>query len=267
MEAHDPTSRSLTWTVLLARWTDFARSAVALPKTGEAGHYRESVAPLISLHAVTHALGEVHLLDEDERALAIDRAEILIRREFETLERIWSKKNQIPDALAVFVNDAAEAISYFAPDQVCLEWVVESDHTVFAHPGELLAAIESTGIEMDLYVPSPGVPFFTGAVAACACFSGATGEIEAVADVIGSFLGDGVGEAMPASELRQVYRQFDFALGGPVRDLVVPISAGDVPGQPLLVCGLVGGEARPVSLPPRSAIRIDALPVVDASSA
>lgn len=48
----------LTWAVLLARWTEFARSAVALPKEGEAGLVRQSVADIITLQAVWFALGD-----------------------------------------------------------------------------------------------------------------------------------------------------------------------------------------------------------------
>jgi len=60
---------------------------------------------------------------------------------------------------------------------------------------------------------------------------------------------------------RQVYRQFDFARGGPVRDLVAPLNADLPPGQPLLVPIVQAGELCAVPLPPRGHLAIDPLPV------
>ena len=47
----------LTWAVLLARWTDFARSALALPEVGEPGLVRQSVTDIITLQAVWFFVG------------------------------------------------------------------------------------------------------------------------------------------------------------------------------------------------------------------
>ena len=70
----------LTWAVLLARWTDFARSAVALPQDGEAGMVRQSVTDIITLQAVWFALGHLDDLEGPERALGLDRSGVLISR-------------------------------------------------------------------------------------------------------------------------------------------------------------------------------------------
>lgn len=70
----------LTWAVLLARWTDFARSAVALPEEGESGRVRQSVADIITLQAVWFALGQMDELSPAEYAVGLDRAGVLIDR-------------------------------------------------------------------------------------------------------------------------------------------------------------------------------------------
>lgn len=257
----DPPDRTLTWAMLLGQWTEFARSAVALPETGEAGRYRGAVAPLITLHAVTHALGELDRLDTDQRSLAGDRAEILIRRESETLRRIWHGEDP-PDAIRVFIREAVSALDRATHQTAWFEWIVTTDSVVFDHPAPLLGLIAESGLPFDLYVPSPGVPFFAGAVAAClGC--GGDETPDAVLEVIAAFLGQAVEGPERATEPRQVCRQFDFARGGPVRDVIAPMSVGEVPGQPLLVLGLRRGEARPVSPPPRSPVDLGVLPVVE----
>ena len=70
----------LTWAVLLGRWVSFARSAVALPRAGDAGLLRESVPDLIMLQAVWFALQHLDGLPADERALGLDRARVLIEK-------------------------------------------------------------------------------------------------------------------------------------------------------------------------------------------
>ena len=62
------------------------------------------------------------------------------------------------------------------------------------------------------------------------------------------FLGGEVaGQEVPVA--RQVYRQFDFSKGGPVRDLVQPMDAALTPGQPLLIPAILAGEVQPIALP------------------
>ena len=81
---------SLTWAALLAGWLDFARTSVALPDDAEGGAWRESIAAIIRLQAATFALGEIDQLSRDEQALAIDKAEMLIRESSSDLDAAWS---------------------------------------------------------------------------------------------------------------------------------------------------------------------------------
>lgn len=79
----------LTWAVLLGRWVDLAKSALALPGDEAGRKLRESVPDLIMLQAVTHAVQDLGQLDEAERALARDRAEVLIDKHEAALRNRW----------------------------------------------------------------------------------------------------------------------------------------------------------------------------------
>jgi DNA-binding transcriptional LysR family regulator len=102
-------SQILTWATLLARWTDFARSAVALPREGEGGRLRQAVPSLIGLQAVTHALAELDRLPELERSVGLDRAEVLIGRYDAAIGAIWAGEPR-PDNVSEFVTDANAAL-------------------------------------------------------------------------------------------------------------------------------------------------------------
>jgi hypothetical protein len=101
--------RQLTWATLLARWTDFARAAVALPAEGEPGRWRAAVAPIIGLQALTFALAEADQLSPDERAVALDRGAILIRRYAADLEKAWAGV-PLPGEVVALLEDARGAL-------------------------------------------------------------------------------------------------------------------------------------------------------------
>lgn len=103
------TQDTLTWSALLARWTDFARAAVALPDTGEPGRWKRAVPDVIALQAVYHALGETGSLPAGERALGLDRAEVLIKKHAARLGELWVGA-PMPGLLAELVADARAAL-------------------------------------------------------------------------------------------------------------------------------------------------------------
>ena len=98
----------LTWAVLLARWTDFARSAVALPEAGEPGLVRQSVTDIITLQAVWFSLGQMDELSEAERALGLDRAGVLIQRHRDAIQARFGEQ-PLPEDLQSLLDDVAEA--------------------------------------------------------------------------------------------------------------------------------------------------------------
>ncbi|MCC7147570.1 MAG: hypothetical protein IT443_14105 [Phycisphaeraceae bacterium] len=95
----------LTWAVLLGRWVEFARGALALPAEGQAGKLRDSVADIIMLQAVWFALEHVGELDLAERAVGLDRAEILIEKHSGSLHQRWGQ-TPLPGAIAELIADA-----------------------------------------------------------------------------------------------------------------------------------------------------------------
>jgi len=96
---------AVTWAVLFGRWTDFARSAVALPKDGEGGLLRDSVADLIGLQAVWFALKHIEDLASSERRLGLDRAQVLIDRYADALYRRFEAAG-MPASIEELITDA-----------------------------------------------------------------------------------------------------------------------------------------------------------------
>lgn len=99
----------LTWAALLGRWIDFARSSLALPTTGEGKKLRESVPDIVMLQAVWFALQDVAKLDASERALARNRAAVLIDKHTAAMEKRWPK-GKLPEQLRELIADAHAAL-------------------------------------------------------------------------------------------------------------------------------------------------------------
>lgn len=253
-------STPITWSTLLAKWTDFARSAVALPPTGEPGRWRASVADIIALQAVTFALGELdEVRDASERALALDRAEIALRAHAASLHDLW-RGEPLPQSLAELVDDCRAVLH--AARNCGVEWIVVGEELIARHPAELVTQLLSGGFAGDLVVPAPGIPLFCGCPAAFLRGPAGNPPADKQIEAVDAFLGE---EAEPTEHLAQFsmpYRQFDFAKGGPVRDLVVPFDSALPGGQPLLVFAIQRGEPQGVSLPPRGKVSVARIPVV-----
>lgn len=138
-----------------------------------------------------------------------------------------------------------------------------TDRLVAAHPEILILRLSELNFRGDLYVPSPGISLFRGSPAAFARLPDGQRPDEHVIRAIKEFLVEASRpERVPA--LRQVFRQYDFAKAGPVRDLVVVEheSSPAVGGQALLVRAMCAGRAQTVQLPPRKRADIPPLPVV-----
>lgn len=105
----------LTWVVLLGRWVEFARGALALPEDEAGRAMRESVADIIALQAVWFALQHIDELDGDERALGIARADVLIERHSRAVTARW-RGGPMPTELRSLIDDAREALAKFRKD-------------------------------------------------------------------------------------------------------------------------------------------------------
>ena len=124
-EEIEPGDRQLTWTILLARWTQFAKSSLKLPKTAEGDRWRAAVAPIISLQAVTNAMAELDELEFDERALAFDKSQVIVRSRAEELNTLWAGE-ELPEAIIEMIGDAKLAIECAAEGG--LEWRLIQEH-------------------------------------------------------------------------------------------------------------------------------------------
>ncbi|MEM9560262.1 MAG: hypothetical protein AAF995_08135 [Planctomycetota bacterium] len=248
-----------TWAALLGAWTDYARAAVALPEEGEGGRFREAVAPIITLHAIAHALGDSARLPADERAAGVDRAAVQIRESAATLHAIWSGE-PLPEDVAEVIADAEESLE--DARHAAAIWVVASERLVARHPADLIAHLLAEGFEGDLHLPTPGVPLFEGSPAACIALPGGATPREALLAAVHIWLGEDADGPFEGGPAVQAYRQIDFATGAVTRDLVRPMHAEPAPGQPLLVPAILAGEAMRVQLPIRGADRLDPVEVV-----
>lgn len=94
----------LTWAVLLAKWTEFARASVALPDSGEAGLVRRSVTDIIALQAVWFSLRQLDELDRAERSVGLNRAGVLIERHASAIAERFEGQ-PMPAELAELVDD------------------------------------------------------------------------------------------------------------------------------------------------------------------
>lgn len=95
----------LTWAALLGRWVEFARQAVALPDDADGRRLRASVPDIIMLQAVWFALQHLDELKSGERALGLDRAELLVERHTAALHERW-QDTPMPETLEALINDA-----------------------------------------------------------------------------------------------------------------------------------------------------------------
>ena len=100
----------LTWAVLLGQWVTFAKRAVGLPRDAAGRRMRESVPDVIMLQAVWFALQHLDELAPEERALGIDRAEVLIDRHTDALKQRWQGV-EMPSELHALIQDARQQLA------------------------------------------------------------------------------------------------------------------------------------------------------------
>jgi hypothetical protein len=100
---------ALTWTGLLTQWMKFAQASLAIPDNHDGPRWRSSVPAVINLQAVTFALADLEQLDPAERALAMDKAELLIDQNVNALHTIWND-GEISHSLREICDDARTAL-------------------------------------------------------------------------------------------------------------------------------------------------------------
>lgn len=99
----------LTWSALLAHWTRLARASLALPASAEGDRWRRAVPAIVGLQAVACALRQAERLPAAERAVARDRAAVLIERYTRQLATLWAGSTLHPELVAL-LDDARAAL-------------------------------------------------------------------------------------------------------------------------------------------------------------
>ncbi len=231
----------VTWAALLAHWTDFAKSAVALPKDGEGGRMRRAVPSLIGLQAITMALNDLARVSADERPVAQDRAAITIRKHAAELHDIW-KGEPLPEGIIELIDDARAALR--RSESAGVEFIVGAERLVEGSRAAMAAgvrAVIAAGFDGDLWILRPGTALVRGLPAAFARSRHGGPVAAAVLDQILELL-PGC-EARPAAGMRQVYRRIDES-GRVLEDLAQPLEDTLPAGMPLLIPAIEAG--RPV---------------------
>lgn len=258
------TASDLTWPALLAHWTAFAQSSLALPKTAEGDRFRAAIPAIIGLQAVTFALADLDKLTiPGERSLAIDKSEVLIRTHALEINTLW-KSDTLPTEISYIIRDAHAALA--AGKTSGVEWRVTTPRLVAQHPGDLLTALVAAGFKGDLFLPVPGTVLFQAAPAAFARAPRGDRPDEHTLRAVKEFLVD-VTRPERAPHMRQVYRQFDFGTGSVRRDLIAPASQTNIPGQPQLIPVIQRGRALSVHLPIPGMASLHDVPVEFATEA
>ncbi len=248
----------MTWLALLGRWLDFARASVALPKDATGQRWRLSIAPIITLQAVCFALRQLDDLPEDERALGLDRGEILIREESGRLNEAW-RGEPMPELLLDLLADAQRALRAAALGAAIELSILEGEGAgpygaeacrVVPACRAALDAIDAMEFDGEIYLALPGTLLAPGAVlgftvgrsprawrrARLNAAEAVHRALPRLAEVLAPF------RARYVDEPRQVYRQMD-ARGRALTDVAAPLAGDPLAGQPLLTRVFGGGAA------------------------
>ncbi len=220
---------AMSWAVLLGKWTEFVQSAIALPAEGDTGRWRESVVSVVGLQAVTFALGDSGGLTNEELALGLDRAGVLITGYARGLREVWGA-TAMPDQLLEMMGDARRALE--AAGWFGLEWVVTTERFVMPGVRAEMVHMVAHGFAGDALCAPEGAVLFRGSPAVVvrpAVVVDALDMIEGIARVEG------------VRVIRQVYREVDEA-GRAVRDVVASIPGAVAGGMPILQAMIEGGK-------------------------
>ncbi|MAC18143.1 MAG: hypothetical protein CMJ23_00400 [Phycisphaerae bacterium] len=213
----------ITWTTLLSHWTSLVKASeglvMASPDDPDAHRWRDSITEIVTLQAVTFALGDLEAMAEPDRALARDRADLAVTESAAGLDREW-RGVEMPPMLLEIAADARRAVE--AAVYTGLRWLVPVGGMHRRMPA---VDLEVAGVEGTLAVMQPGTLVLPGEPMAWWTERGLPKELEALAGRDDYQIRKGP----PV----QVYRDLD-AEGRVAGDLVASLQ--DLPaGLPLLV--------------------------------
>lgn len=260
----------MTWALLLAKWVEFAKAAAAIPEGSANGEsWRASIEHVISLQAVACALGEAGLLDRDERALAVDRASVIITNSARALSAAWAS-TPMPEAVLELLDDARRARDTAAV--LSLHIIVTEARVSAPDPWALGARLVETGFSGDLLAAPVDTVLFAGSPVAVA-IPCPNGEHCAMMESCYASLASPESQPMPP---RQSYRVLDEDSGDATHDLVAAMLTDLPVGAPLLVPIISAGRLTQVPSESADRARLERqaaaiaqrriLPVLDAST-
>ena len=235
----DSPSQDLSWPLLLAKWTEYAKAAVALPRTEEGDRERNSVPAVIALQAATFALSEIHRLPTDERLLGIERADYTIRERSAELDRLW-RGHPMPGAMLDLLTDARQAVQFASTLGTEYRAAANStspDLTALRTLQTTLNAASTSAHPLTAYALHPATRIASG-----------TPVLFVSPDCPIALTRAALSPDCPLTEPRttapmQVYRN---AEGQRTTDLAAPMNTAMPPGRPLLIPLLIDGEPRPL---------------------
>lgn len=235
----DSPSQDLSWPLLLAKWTEYAKAAVALPRTEEGDRERHSVPAVIALQATTFALSEIHRLPTDERLLGIERADYTVRERSAELDRLW-RGHPMPEAMLDLLTDARQAVQFAST--LGTEYRAASNAT--APDLDALRTLQTTLVAAS----TDAHPLTAYAIHPGTRISAGTPVLFVNPDCAITLTTAALSPDCPLTEPRttaptQVYRN---AEGGRTNDLASPMNTAMPPGRPLLIPLIMDGQPRPL---------------------
>ena len=223
----------VTWATLLARWTALVKAGeglvLAAPDDADAQRWRASIPEIVTLQSVTFALGDLESLDQVDRSIARDRADLAVTESCGRLDGVW-RGLEMPPGLLEVASDARRAVqlSVYAG----LQWLVNVGATPWRMPQIDLDASQPVGT---LALMQPGTLALPGSPVAWWTECSLPSALQAP---IG---GEEVRLEVRSGPPVQVYRELDEH-GRVLRDVVETLDSLPA-GLPLLVPICLDGES------------------------
>ena len=121
----DPIASLGTWSALLGHWMALVKAGEGLvraaPDDLDAARWRASIPEVVTLQAITFALGELARLPEADRPLARDRADLGVTSAASTLDQVW-RGVEMPESVLEIAADARRAVEQAV--YAGLQWIV-----------------------------------------------------------------------------------------------------------------------------------------------
>ncbi|MEM1165995.1 MAG: hypothetical protein AAGI30_06855 [Planctomycetota bacterium] len=141
-----------TWVALLAHAAEFAKRSVSIPEAEERARWHRATPSVITLQAVCLALVELPRLDRDERALGVDRAELLIAEHAVVLSEAWGTE-PMPEGLLELLRDARAGVQ--VARSLAWIWTVSAEGFEMPHVATRIEELrEDRGLQVALALPA-----------------------------------------------------------------------------------------------------------------